>query len=345
MEYEDIKIGLDITEKEYRELPYPSYSLLSDIKKNGVEVINGVRNPDIGDLDGVMFGKLVDDLLTENKLPDNLHVIDKKPSGKAKEILKALVKNIHKMPNKRSLFHKDNLDIINGVCKRLEYYKAGKKDNFDDNSEALKNKRISGLKNYKKYCKILMSSKNIDDDFIITSFLYNEALKVVNELKKAYPFLTDGSVQIIPQVKLASIVGGIMTKGMLDFVVIDHNEKTITPWDLKTGSYNAENFTEKGYIGWNYYLQSSLYLELLWNELRVDPEILKDYTLNSFHFMYCGRFEKVPAVFEVKATQIKEGRSGFNLVRINEHGDEEKIYQEGVLDLLKMYSEHKAIKA
>ena len=28
------KLGLDISEKEYRDLPYPSYSLLSDYQKN-----------------------------------------------------------------------------------------------------------------------------------------------------------------------------------------------------------------------------------------------------------------------------------------------------------------------
>jgi hypothetical protein len=341
LEYKEIQIGLQISEQDYRDLPYPSYSLLSDIKKNGVEVIDGVRNTDIGDLDGVMFGKLVDNLLTENKLPDNLYIVDKKPSGKAKEILKALVKNISKMPNKRSLFHKDNLDIINNVCKRLKYHKAGKKDNFDDTSESLKNKRISGLKNYSKYCKVLMSSKNIDDDFIVTSYLYNEALKVVQVLKTEYPFLTDGTVQIIPQVKLCHHVSGVMTKGMLDFVIIDHKNKTITAWDLKTGSYNAEDFVEKGYIGWNYYLQSSLYLELLWNELKLHTK-LRGYTLCNFHFMYCGRFEKKPALFDIPPGAIKDGRNGFILKITNESGIEESINQEGVSELLKMYSEHKA---
>ena len=85
---DEYKIGLDISEENYRDLPYPSYSLLSDIAKNGGEIVNGRRNEDVNEMDGVMVGKLVDNLLTENKYPDNFYVVKKIPTGKAKDVLK-----------------------------------------------------------------------------------------------------------------------------------------------------------------------------------------------------------------------------------------------------------------
>ena len=140
----EIQIGLDISESDYRELPFPSYSLLSDIAKVGGGAVGAVRNTEINELDGVMVGKLVDNLLTENKLPDNFFIVKKKPSGKAKDLLKLLAKNINFLPNKEELLHVDNHELINKCCDVINYHKASK----NKTSEEMMKKRIDGLKNY-----------------------------------------------------------------------------------------------------------------------------------------------------------------------------------------------------
>ena len=166
------QLGLQVSEKEYRDIPFPSYSLLSDISKNGTSVIGGARNTEIGEMDSVIFGKIVDSLLTDKKDPDNLYVVTKSPTGKAKAIIKALASYSHLMPNKHDIFHEDNKEILDGICEKLNYYK-----NYET--------RLKGLKNYVDYFntykrivlnKIKDENKPKPEDCVIVSkYIYSSS--------------------------------------------------------------------------------------------------------------------------------------------------------------------------
>lgn len=312
-------IGLQITEESYRDLPYPSYSLLSDIKKVGGELaVGGVRNPNINELDGVMVGKLVDNLVTENKMPDNLIVVKKTPTGKVKEVIKALAKYNKYLPNKENLFHVDNLDLLDKMCGQVRYLKD-------------KDKRILGIKNYHDYYKALVNAPK--DAFIISEYLYYGALKVVKLLKDEYPILVNPEeygFKIIPQVKLLGEFNKTKIKGMLDFVVVDDNNKTIIPYDLKTGSGKSDEFFTNGYLGWNYYIQAGLYSELLKEELKKHP-IYKDYKVDKFRFMYASRMELTTTVMVVEESMHENALNGF------EYNDE---YYKGVIELINEFNHY-----
>lgn len=316
-------IGLQITEESYRDLPYPSYSLLSDIKKVGGEIaVGGVRNPNINEMDGVMVGKLVDNLITENKMPDNIVVVKKTPVGKVKDIIKVLAKTREYHPNKEDLFHTDNIELLDKICGQVRYLKD-------------KDKRIAGIKNYQDYYNALCNSPQ--GSFIISEYLYYGALKVVKLLKDEYPMLVkpeEYGFKIIPQVKLLGEFNKTKIKGMLDFIVIDNKNRTIIPYDLKTGSGKSENFFETGYLGWNYYIQASLYLELLKEELKSHP-IYKYYKVDNFRFMYASRMELTTTVMTVNESMHENAIKGF------EYNGE---YYSGVNSLINEFNHYKSLQ-
>jgi len=322
-------IGLQISELEYRELPYPSYSLLSDMSKVGSSAIDGVRNTDINELDGVMVGKLVDNLLTENKLPDNFYVVKKKPTGKAKDILRVLAKTRQYHPNKTELLHPDNHDLINKCCDTIKY-----------NSGSRSVKRIDGLKNYQDYYNVLINSP--EDSFIISDYLYYQAKQCVKIIRDVYPYIIDGfgGNKVIAQVKLLGEVNKCQVKGMLDFVVIDDISETITPYDLKTGSYPATEFLNNGYLGWNYYIQSALYYELFKEEIKKHP-IYKNYRVDPFKFVYVSRMDGSHCEFIVPKTMHHIALNGWEVTEKQEDGTFVKKPRKGVHTLLNEYNYYK----
>lgn len=330
--------GLDITEAEYRDLPLPSYSLLSDMVENGTSVIGGKRNEEIGELEPVMFGKIVDSLLTDKKMPENIVIVNKRPTGKAKEVIKALCFYNELLPNSKDFFHEDNEEVLDKVCVLVKFFKK-------------KEIRIARLKNYidfqEKYLKViehLKSKGEIDklkDYMFCTDYIVRGAKLMATNLESNFPyyFRETPGVEVHYQVKLTEKVFEVETKCMLDGCVVDHNKKEITPFDLKTGSYDVDYFEERGLIGWKYYLQAALYrLSIVKYIEREHPE-LKDYTINSFLFIYSNRFYQ--GTYTLYSTDqisnfVESSTTGSSL--INNEGKEYKIVN--LESLLIQYQKH-----
>lgn len=327
---DEYKIGLDISEENYRDLPYPSYSLLSDIAKNGGEVVNGKRNEDINEMDGVMVGKLVDNLITENKYPDNFYVVKKIPTGKAKDVLKVLSKNIKYLKNKTDLFHEDNHEIIDKCCDIIKYHKHSKTRSLEET----KDKRLKGLINYKEYSDILIKAP--ENSFIMSEYLKYQADRCVKQLKNNFPeyFVKESigkNILIIPQVKLLGEFNKTKIKGMLDFVIVDHDNLTITPVDLKTGHYDSSKFFEEGYLGWNYYIQSALYKSLLEDEIK-KHDLYSFYKVKDFMFIFCSRLRFNTTTMLVTRSMQENAIKGFK-IGLNDYP--------GVNELINTYNYYK----
>ena len=280
-------LGLNITEQEYRKLSYPSYSLLSNISKYGPDAVYGIK-PDISDLDGIVIGSLVDSMITDGKDPEDLVIIDKKPSGKSLEILKNIAKRTDLVDTDYILSPK-NTKIIEEELDNLEYYKTS----------AYKT-RLQKLKNYRKYAKALSNPKS----FIVSEYQYSEAETVSERIKIRYGHLFNEDT--LTQLKITGTVNNVELKCMLDFVVVDHKNKIMHPYDLKTGINPHFRFFEEGFLGYNYYLQSSLYRYIL------EQNVLHlGYEVDNFRFLYCGRSDKLPIVYKVSEKFHQAGFDGF----------------------------------
>lgn len=307
MNTQSLSLGMDISEKEYRDIPLPSYSYLADIAKaeilkpgvGGSEVvISGVRNLAIADMDGVMIGTIVDSRITEKKDPDNMIIVNKKPSGKMILIIKAILNLKSMLHNPTDLLSSDNYDSFVDMAEAFKYKKDYKS-------------RLEGILNYSEYIDAL---DKYQDPFIVSDFIIGCARRSEKALTKEYPFIVnpkDFGLEMYNQVKLQGVVNGQLCKGMMDFVFINHSKKKIIPFDLKTGYAKHEDFHDKCYLGWCYYIQSALYYRLLLIELAKHPS-LKDYEVLPFQFMYCGRSDYKPLIYKVDSFQDSQAMNGFN---------------------------------
>lgn len=299
-----MKLGLEITEQEYRALEYPSYSLFSGIAKQNAGAMNGVR-ADISDHDAIVIGSIADSKVTELQDPEGLVVIDKKPSGKPLKVIKALC-DMDELPDEENPISIKNKDIIDDLCKEEDYYKSKSAED-----------KVKALKKYNKYVKALREHGN--NVIIASSYQYQIATDLANEIFLRYPFVKTSNV--MGQVKLLGQVYNEDVKIMLDFIFIDHNRKIVIPFDLKTGYAKHYEFFESGYLGWNYYIQASLYREVLIQNLKGHAD-LHDYTVDNFRFLYCGRQDKLPLIYKVTDKQHVAGFEGFTYKGIDFPGIE-----------------------
>lgn len=286
-----LELGLQISEKEYRALPYPSYSLLSSLSKNGPQAVYGEKI-DISDADAIVIGSIVDAIVTEGGPPANMVIVDKKPSNKALEIIKALAAR-DDLADPMLLSVKNQV-MIKEECDKVEYYKSS-------NTAA----RIKHLKNYQKYAKAVQ--KHGDDAMIVSSYQFHEASELAKNIFARFPFLKGDN--IIGQVKIMGEINDVELKGMLDFIHIDHEKKEITPFDLKTGRGAHYEFFEGGFLNWNYYIQASVYREILQQYIKTTE--LADYKIKNFRFLFCGRKDRLPIIYRVTDKWHEAGFKGF----------------------------------
>lgn len=86
-------------------------------------------------------------------------------------------------------------------------------------------------------------------------------------------------IEVKFQVEIYTTIFGAYAKALLDFIVIDHVDKTITPYDLK--SYEGKFLSN--FYKYKYYYQAGWYSLLLEN---IKKEWgLDDYTVERFHFL------------------------------------------------------------
>lgn len=333
----NIKVfGLDISEQEYRNLPLPSYSLLSDIQKLeevtpglGKTIIGGTPN-NVNDEDGLIFGSITDQVLSDGKPDDKIIVLKKKPSGKMKDMIKILVDIREFLPDPNNILSPLNSNDILSIAEEYSY----KKKDVD---------RLNGFYNYEEYIKAL--SNNEKSNYIITTqYIYNTAIKMANLMLEKFPilsgtFLPEEKLQVFKQVKLVSKVLDVYCKCMLDIVLINHDQKIIVPIDIKTGANRPEDFEQKCYFGWNYYIQGSLYSRILINYIKDNYPELIDYEVKPFTFIFGDRIKNGIIRFDVSEemdnTAFEEG------FRVKKDEDSFLLFKLPTKQLLKIYHDNK----
>lgn len=131
---------------------------------------------------------------------------------------------------------------------------------------------------------------------VISQNTFDEIQNVANKLDKSkYKYLF---LDKLTQVSLEFKFMGVDCSGTLDILDIDHNNKTIRGWDLKT-SANATNF-EDSYYKYGYYMQATWYnLAILYYKFFVNKD-LKDYKILPFRFLVVDKILPYPLVYEVE---------------------------------------------
>lgn len=102
---------------------------------------------------------------------------------------------------------------------------------------------------------------------------------------KPYFHSTNLAVELMHQVPVYFEYNGVDFKGLLDGIVINHDDKTILPFDLKTTIKSVFNFRES-FLMWGYYRQCALYWKALWSQgSPVLDLLLNGYKMLDFEFI------------------------------------------------------------
>ena len=304
--------NLKISEPEYRDLAYPSYSFAS-ISKQGAEVVGGVRTGFFQ----LKFGSLVDDMCFEpSKLVNYYHgAIDKPPTGNPKAIADAILESITTAVGTE--------DEVGG------FIQAPTRKITDDIADYSKEMVVHAatLGVYTKYSPEKIKEVMIDKaaDYFkeklnsrgkvhIKPEMWNNALEAASTLKthdftRMY-FEAEEGVEIFYQYKFVQVVHGVEVKGMLDCLVVDHNNKVVYPVDLKTGEAPVVMFDEV-MLAHKYYLQASLYRQAMITIVNNDPD-LDGYQVATFEFVYMSKTNLFkPMIWVAPEELFQAGLKGF----------------------------------
>lgn len=281
-----------------------SYSRLSDFDRNGpIALIKRSKVEGIG----VKIGSITDDLLIPAKdfvFKDNYIVCDfEKPTATLGKLVDIILENYTEVPSKEKVLE---------ICKTNDFWKRSKDETIIANFDT---------KDFWDYLDIYIQGTT---KAIISSSEYNKGLDLSNDIKTSEftRHLFEDDLETINQYKFKFKYVGIILRGIIDMVKIDHKNKTIRFIDLKTGKDDALAFLNS-FIKYRYYLQEAVYtkaFKTICKELN-----LKDYNLLPFQFLYIGRSERIPLLYTVSNKWHKAALNGFNIGKYKYKGLDELL--------------------
>jgi hypothetical protein len=270
-----------------------SFSRVSEFDRNGPRSLIDRQKISGEFLD---FGSLVDDMLQPDfKITDKYYVFDgEKPTAMLGILCDELIINmVNSNPN---LPADDYRILLLTTIKNLGLWKTTK----DDDKLVAK-----FTPNALEYVTAMVESTG---KILVTNLLVQEAEEMVSVLK-THEFSRDfilGDLEY--QVEVNFEIGNFKFLSFLDYIKIDHVNKTIKGIDLKTGSKPVSEFLSN-FIKYRYYLQGVIYsLALQYYALTND---LESYEILPFQFLYCGRYEKIPTTLEFTDKWFKGALNGF----------------------------------
>jgi hypothetical protein len=100
-------------------------------------------------------------------------------------------------------------------------------------------------------------------------------------------------------------------KSMLDKVVIDHDAKTISPYDLKC-TWSVENFYEEYYLYRRAYIQAYLYYYAMLHLVKDEESPYYGYTINYLKFIVCDSTNYYqPLIYTLDFNDMADAYAGF----------------------------------
>lgn len=330
--------NLSMSEGNYRDLDIPSYSMLSSISKQGLDVVGGVKQSF-----NLKFGSLVDCMCFEPERVDELFykgVASKPPTTNVKVIVDALLSSISEVrknkesgpfvrkTTKKSLSLSSYGQQILLGAKSLGVYKS-----YNDakivstvvaaGSAYFQDKMKSQGKNMIK--PDMWDHAAVTANTLITHpFTAKYFAKGLKDVQIFYQYKFDTKVKC----KIGTAGSYRRVKGMLDCLVVNHKHKLILPIDLKTGESPCKEFPIL-YTMHRYYIQGALYREALMSIVDIDFD-LSGYTVKEFEFVYISKLNpNRPMRFLVSEDMHQLALNGFT----DRHG----VAYEGVYELIESY--------
>ena len=254
--------------KDYYASNRVSNSLLSALKNPRWLKIK-IETPDVEDEEKKAFriGSAVDCLLTDPaRWDDEFAVSDVvRPSGFMSKFVDNLPCSLESTEDYQIAYEKSGYKIK--IEKVIDKFKS------DEQAISYHSSVCSLDKN-----KYVLSKDEYD---IVTKC---RELVLANPFTQKYFINLSKSIELLHQYAVYFDYNGFQCKALLDGIRIDHNAKTIEPFDLKTTGGGVYNF-ESSFREFGYYRQAAMYLEAVKRDEYIKSLIEKDYKVLEFKFI------------------------------------------------------------
>lgn len=276
-----------MTEPEYHQAPFWSYSAIARYAKEGFGSLNDL-NRSVAATPSMEFGSLFDSILTKGKETlKEYAVIDCTVPDAEKKALDYIVSKTDKPQAKLSELSQEDLTTY---CDECGYQMRWGYD-----------ARLKHLTPYSMYYDIRRTGRKP-----VSSDDWADAVEMANifrndpYLKNVFGTKNSGHKEYLYQLKFfldypLDEFTTVKLKFMPDLLVVDHQEKTVQPVDLKTSSMPAWGFQEN-FLKFRYDIQATLYSDALRYVMDSTKEY-KDYTILPYLFTDISRSDKVPVTF------------------------------------------------
>lgn len=295
MEKELSDIALHITEPEYRTMPELSYSTLATYERTGFSGLDHLF--DRIETPSLTLGSLVDTLITSTDEEfDNLYFVADFPTLGDKETQMANLLYQQYGSTHISISLIPFQDIL-GIANVVEFQK-----NWKDETRV---KVITERCSYYYGLKAKAGNRTIID--FKTFETANDMARALKESSStAHYFAADDPFSPIKryyQLKFKFMHNNVGYRSMLDLVLVNYDDKTIIPVDLKTSGHPEWDF-EDSFIKWNYMIQARLYWRNLRANLDADP-YFKNFELLDYRFIVVNKNTLTPLVWIFPFTQLE----------------------------------------
>lgn len=257
----------------------------------------------------VTMGKIVETLLMEADQFDNKFYLSScanPPTAMMLDFVEALYKFSVEATNDKGVVGRSFEEISKDA-----YVESGYKITYD----AVMKKFIGS--DAEIYYNEIRSVRSKNLTVIGTQDVSN-AERIVEELKNNE--VTRGIVNLVNSSRWTILdqfqiqgyeVDGHLFKSMLDKVVVDHENKTIQPYDLKC-TWSVDNFFEDYYLYRRAYIQGLLYWYACKSLTENKESEYYGYTVNNLQFIVCDSTNYMnPLIFAMSDTAMEDAYLGF----------------------------------
>ncbi len=271
-----------ISNEELRKGPGLSYSTLKAFNEDPMVLING--KPKISNK-GISIGGALDTYIFDGieVLKEKYAVLSqKRPTAMLGDLADKIVSfgNCTEVDNKLALSHADKLGLWKSIKK--------------DREENLTKKFDTAFWTY------VIEQSNIGDKEVLSTEDYMKIIELKQILcnhKTLGKFFSNTAnkerYEVLFQPAFTFTVNDVEMKGGLDMVVIDHEEKRISPFDLKSTGDKGRNFPS-AVFKYRYDLQGAAYMNCM---IQWKDQVYPNYTVDQFKFVVISRTEESPKVW------------------------------------------------
>lgn len=181
-----------------------------------------------------------------------------------------------------------------------------------------------------------------DDRVVISKDEYDSVVNakaniMANPFTSKYFLSLDDNIELFHQVPIYFEYRNLECKALMDGIMVNHKEKWIQPFDLKTIGKGIASFP-KSFLNYGYYRQAAFYTIALqnWIETMSKVKDLSDYEVRQFQFIVVDSklSSSHPAlIFQCTEKDLKCGLEG----GIEKHSG--KVYR-GINELIDAYKWH-----